>query len=63
MPVYTDGKFPGTQKPRNHTALRWDSVLKEWYPETQRPRNHTALKGSLLSRGVAAPGEGDPQLP
>ena len=51
-----------TQKPRNHTALMWDSVPRERYPETQEPRNHTALRGSLLSRGVVAPWGGDPQL-
>ena len=49
-------RYPGTQKLRNHTVLRWDSVLREGHPETWEPRNHIALRGSLLSRGIAAPG-------
>ena len=51
-----------TWEPRNHTALRWDSVPREGLPETQELRNKIALRGSLLSRGIAAPRGGSPQL-
>ena len=60
--------YPGTQKPRNHKALRGKGVPAEGHPQTWGPRNHTALRGMLLSRGVAVPGdqgggrEGFPQL-
>jgi hypothetical protein len=37
------GRGGGEGGTRNHTALRWDSVPKEWYAETLKPRNHTAL--------------------
>jgi hypothetical protein len=54
------GRCPGTQKPRNHRAVRRDSVQIEGHHKTWDPRNHTALRGSLLSRGVAAPEGGIP---
>lgn len=56
------GRCSGTQKPRNHTALRWDTVPLEGHPEAWEPSNHTALSGSRLCRGTAAPRGEDPQL-
>lgn len=52
VPARIEGSL-GIWEPRNHTTLRWDSVLMKGHPETQEPRYHTALRGSLLSRGVA----------
>ena len=43
-------------KPRDNIALKWDSVPAEGHSGTLGPRNHIALRGSLLSRGIAAPG-------
>ena len=36
------GRDPGTWESRNHTTLRWDSILMNGYPETWEPRNHKA---------------------
>ena len=44
------GRCPGTLKPRNHAALRGDSVPRDGHPETKEPRDHIALRGSLPSR-------------
>lgn len=52
----------GTQEPRSHTALRWDSVPIEGHPETQEPRNHAALRRGLFDRDVPASRGGYPQL-
>jgi len=54
------GEHPETRKPRNHTALRWDSVPVEGYPGTRKLRNHTTLRRSLLSRGIVVPKGGYP---
>jgi hypothetical protein len=38
--------YSGTWKPRNHTAQRWDSLLREGYSETWGLRNHK-LEGPM----------------
>lgn len=48
------------QKPRKHTALRWDSVPVEGYHPSGW--NLTAFRGSLLIRDIAALRAVDPQV-
>jgi len=40
---------PGT------TQLRREGIPMGGHPETWGPKSHTALRGSILSRGIAAP--------
>jgi hypothetical protein len=39
-----------TWEPRNHTALRWDSVLREGHSQTLKSRNHRAVRWNNVPR-------------